>query len=159
MNMPDLKEARKRTKEKVNILYQEYKVPDDVKTIGKNKTYALLTYGCQMNVRDSENIAGIMESMEYTKVEDYEKADVIILNTCAIRENAHNKVIGILGRIKHLKQSNKNLITVVCGCMAQEETIATMIRDKYPWIDIVLGTHNFYELPVYIYKVLEDNKQ
>ena len=110
MNMPDLKEARKRTKEKVNILYQEYKVPDDVKTIGKNKNYALLTYGCQMNVRDSENIAGIMESMEYTKVEDYEKADVIILNTCAIRENAHNKVIGILGRIKHLKQSNKNLI-------------------------------------------------
>lgn len=157
--MPDLKEARKRTKEKVNILYQEYKVPDDVKTIGKNKTYALLTYGCQMNVRDSENIAGIMESMEYTKVEDYEKADVIILNTCAIRENAHNKVIGILGRIKHLKQSNKNLITVVCGCMAQEETIATMMRDKYPWIDIVLGTHNFYELPVYISKVLEDNKQ
>ena len=157
--MPDLNEARKRTKDKVNILYNEYKVPDDVKDIGKNKSYALLTYGCQMNVHDSENIAGIMENMGYTRIEDYEKANVVILNTCAIRENAHNKVIGILGRIKHLKSTNKDLITVVCGCMAQEESIAKMIRDKYPWIDIVLGTHNFYELPIYISKVLEDNKQ
>lgn len=157
--MPDLNEARKRTKDKVNILYDEYKVPESVKNIGKGKGYALLTYGCQMNVHDSENIAGIMEDMGYTRIEDYEKANIVILNTCAIRENAHNKVFGILGRIKHLKETNKELITVVCGCMAQEESIAKMIRDKYPWIDIVLGTHNFYELPVYISKVLEDNKQ
>ena len=157
--MPDLNEARKRTKDKVNILYDEYKVPESVKNIGKGKNYTLLTYGCQMNVHDSENIAGIMEDMGYTRIEDYEKANIVILNTCAIRENAHNKVLGILGRIKHLKETNKDLITVVCGCMAQEESIAKMIRDKYPWIDIVLGTHNFYELPVYISKVLEDNKQ
>ena len=157
--MPDLNEARKRTKDKVNILYNEYKVPESVKNIGKGKSYALLTYGCQMNVHDSENIAGIMEDMGYTRIEDYEKANIVILNTCAIRENAHNKALGILGRIKHLKETNKELITVVCGCMAQEESIAKMIRDKYPWIDIVLGTHNFYELPVYISKVLEDNKQ
>ncbi|CDB91715.1 (Dimethylallyl)adenosine tRNA methylthiotransferase MiaB [Clostridium sp. CAG:302] len=159
MNMPDLNEARKRTKDKVNILYDEYKVPENVKNIGNGKSYALLTYGCQMNVHDSENIAGIMEDMGYTRIENYEKTNIVILNTCAIRENAHNKVIGILGRIKHLKETNKDLITVVCGCMAQEESIAKMIRDKYPWIDIVLGTHNFYELPVYISKVLEDNKQ
>ena len=144
---------------KINILYDEYKVPENVKNIGNGKSYALLTYGCQMNVHDSENIAGIMEDMGYTRIDDYEKANIVILNTCAIRENAHNKVIGILGRIKHLKETNKDLITVVCGCMAQEESIAKMIRDKYPWIDIVLGTHNFYELPVYISKVLEDNKQ
>ena len=159
MNMPDLKEARKRTKDKVEILYDKYKVPDNVKNIGNGKKYALLTYGCQMNVHDSENIAGIMENMGYTRIDDYEKANIVILNTCAIRENAHNKVIGILGRIKHLKETNKDLITVVCGCMAQEESIAKMICDKYPWIDIVLGTHNFYELPIYISKVLEDNKQ
>ena len=159
MNMPDLKEARKRTKDKVEILYDKYKVPESVKNIGNGKKYALLTYGCQMNVHDSENIAGIMENMGYTRIDDYEKANIVILNTCAIRENAHNKVIGILGRIKHLKETNKDLITVVCGCMAQEESIAKMIRDKYPWIDIVLGTHNFYELPIYISKVLEDNKQ
>ena len=159
MNMPDLKEARKRTKDKVEILYDKYKVPESVKNIGNGKKYALLTYGCQMNVHDSENIAGIMENMGYARIDDYEKANIVILNTCAIRENAHNKVIGILGRIKHLKETNKDLITVVCGCMAQEESIAKMIRDKYPWIDIVLGTHNFYELPIYISKVLEDNKQ
>lgn len=159
MNMPDLKEARKRTKDKVEILYDKYKVPESVKNIGDGKKYALLTYGCQMNVHDSENIAGIMENMGYTRIDDYEKANIVILNTCAIRENAHNKVIGILGRIKHLKETNKDLITVVCGCMAQEESIAKMIRGKYPWIDIVLGTHNFYELPIYISKVLEDNKQ
>ena len=159
MNMPDLKEARKRTKDKVEILYDKYKVPESVKNIGDGKKYALLTYGCQMNVHDSENIAGIMENMGYARIDDYEKANIVILNTCAIRENAHNKVIGILGRIKHLKETNKDLITVVCGCMAQEESIAKMIRDKYPWIDIVLGTHNFYELPIYISKVLEDNKQ
>lgn len=159
MNMPDLKEARKRTKDKVEILYDKYKVPESVKSIGNGKKYALLTYGCQMNVHDSENIAGIMENMGYARIDDYEKANIVILNTCAIRENAHNKVIGILGRIKHLKETNKDLITVVCGCMAQEESIAKMIRDKYPWIDIVLGTHNFYELPIYISKVVEDNKQ
>lgn len=159
MNMPDLKEARKRTKDKVEILYDKYKVPESVKNIGNGKKYALLTYGCQMNVHDSENIAGIMENMGYARIDDYEKANIVILNTCAIRENAHNKVIGILGRIKHLKETNKDLITVVCGCMAQEESIAKMIRDKYPWIDIVLGTHNFYELPIYISKVLENNKQ
>ena len=159
MNLPNLKEARKRTKDKVNILYDKYIVPDSASEIGKGKTYALLTYGCQMNVHDSENIAGIMEDMCYTRLDDYEKADVIILNTCAIRENAHNKVIGILGRIKHLKASNKELITIVCGCMAQEEGIALMIKEKYPWIDIVLGTHNFYELPIYISKVTLEHKQ
>lgn len=68
-----------------------------------------------MNVHDSENIAGIMEDMGYTRIENYEKTNIVILNTCAIRENAHNKVIGILGRIKHLKETNKDLITVVCG--------------------------------------------
>ena len=94
MNMPDLKEARKRTKDKVEILYDKYKVPESVKNIGNGKKYALLTYGCQMNVHDSENIAGIMENMGYTRIDDYEKANIVILNTCAIRENAHNKVIG-----------------------------------------------------------------
>lgn len=159
MNLPSLNEARKRTKDKVNFLYDAYKVPEEVKKVGLGKKYALLTYGCQMNVHDSENIAGIMEELGYTREEDYEKSDIVILNTCAIRENAHNKVIGLLGRIKHLKGINKDLITVVCGCMAQEENITKMIKEKYPWIDIVLGTHNFYELPVMIAKLYEEKKQ
>lgn len=159
MNLPNLTEARKRTKDKVNVFYDKYIVPEEVKHIGKNKTYALLTYGCQMNVHDSENISGIMKEMGYSKIDNYEESDVIILNTCAIRENAHNKVVGILGRIKHLKKVRKDLITVFCGCMAQEESIANMIYEKYPWIDIVLGTHNYYELPLSIKRVIDTNKQ
>lgn len=159
VNLPNIKEARKRTKDKVEVSYDKYVVPDSVKNIGKDKKYTLLTYGCQMNVHDSENISGIMEELGYTKEEDMTKSDVIILNTCAIRENAHNKVIGILGRIKKLKEENKGLITVVGGCMPQEEAISNMLKEKYKWVDIVLGTHNIYELPVLLDKVYKEKKQ
>ena len=159
MNLPNIKEARKRTKNKVNTLYDKYVVPDSVKEVGKGKKYTILTYGCQMNVHDSENIAGIMEEMLYTKEEDITKTDVIIINTCAIRENAHNKVMGILGRIKKLKEDNPSLITILGGCMAQEEGITSMIKDKYKWVDIVIGTHNIYELPILLDKVLKEKKQ
>ena len=159
MNLPNIKEARKRTKNKVNTLYDKYVVPDSVKEVGKGKKYTILTYGCQMNVHDSENIAGIMEEMLYTKEEDITKTDVIIINTCAIRENAHNKVMGILGRIKKLKEDNPSLITILGGCMAQEEGITSMIKDKYKWVDIVIGTHNIYELPILLDKALKEKKQ
>ena len=96
MNFPDLKEARKRTSNKVNILYDRYNIPERIMNIGYGKSYSILTYGCQMNVHDSENISGIMEELGYSRGENYETSDIIILNTCAIRENAHNKVIGIL---------------------------------------------------------------
>ena len=159
MNFPDLKEARKRTSNKVNILYDRYNIPERIMNIGYGKSYSILTYGCQMNVHDSENISGIMEVLGYSRGENYETSDIIILNTCAIRENAHNKVIGILGRIKHLKEKNKQLITILCGCMAQEETIVNLIYKKYPWIDVVIGTHNIYELPLVLEKVIRDKKQ
>lgn len=159
MNLPNIKEARKRTKNKVNTLYDKYVVPDSVKEVGKGKKYTILTYGCQMNVHDSENISGIMEEMLYTKEEDITKTDVIIINTCAIRENAHNKVMGILGRIKKLKEDNPSLITILGGCMAQEEGITSMIKDKYKWVDIVIGTHNIYELPILLDKALKEKKQ
>ena len=159
MNLPNIKDARHRSKDKVNVYYDKYNIPESIEKIGKEKTYALLTYGCQMNVHDSENISGIMEELMYSKIEDYEKADVIILNTCAIRENAHNKVIGILGRIKKLRETNKDIITIITGCMPQEEGIATMLKDKYKWVDIVIGTHNIYELPLLLEKVYNEKKQ
>ena len=87
-----------------------------------------------MNVHDSENISAIMEEMGYSKKEDMDEADVIILNTCAIRENAHNKVHGMLGRIKHLKETKEDVITVFCGCMAQEEGIANELKEKFDYI-------------------------
>ncbi len=159
MNLPNIKEARKRTKDKVEVSYDRYQIPDSIKNVGKNKKYTLLTYGCQMNVHDSENIAGIMEEMGYTKEEDMTKSDVIILNTCAIRENAHNKVVGILGRIKKLKEEREDLITIIGGCMPQEEKISNMLKEKYKWVDIVLGTHNIYDLPKLLEEVFNERKQ
>ena len=159
MNLPNIKEARKRTKDKVEVYYDRYQIPDSIKNVGKDKKYTLLTYGCQMNVHDSENIAGIMEEMGYTKEEDMTKSDVIILNTCAIRENAHNKVVGILGRIKKLKEEREDLITIIGGCMPQEEKISTMLKEKYKWVDIVLGTHNIYDLPKLLEEVFNERKQ
>ena len=159
MNLPNIKEARKRTKAKVDVLYDKYQIPNSIKNIGVGKKYLLLTYGCQMNVHDSENISGIMEELGYSRVEEMEDSDVIILNTCAIRENAHNKVVGILGRVKHLKETKKDIITIIGGCMPQEESVANMLKDKYKWVDIVLGTHNIYELPLLLEKVINDRKQ
>lgn len=159
MKLPDIKEARVRTKNKTEVLYNKYKVPSSVCHIGQGKTYSILTYGCQMNVHDSENIKGIMEDLGYNEEGNYEKADVIILNTCAIRENAHNKVVGILGRIKKLKEDNPNIITIIGGCMPQEEGISNMLKDKYKWLDIVLGTHNIYDIPTLLDNVTKEKKQ
>ena len=159
MNLPNIKEARKRTKDKVSVYYDKYKVPESIEKIGKDKKYTILTYGCQMNVHDSENISGIMEELMYTKEENFENSDIIILNTCAIRENAHNKVVGLLGRIKHLKETKKDIITIITGCMPQEESIANMLKDKYKWVDIVIGTHNIYDIPVLLDNIYKERKQ
>ena len=159
MNLPNLKEAKVRTKNKVDIVNNAYNIPEEVKNIGKNKTYHIITYGCQMNVHDSENITAIMEDLGYTKNEDMDTSDVIILNTCAIRENAHNKVTGMLGRIKHLKETRPEIITMLCGCMAQEEGIANMLKDKYKWVNIVFGTHNIHMIPTYLLNNLKEQTQ
>ncbi len=159
MNLPNIKDARARSNESVCVKRDEYVVPTLMKNQGKGQGYCIYTYGCQMNVHDSENISAIMEEMGYSKVEDMEDASVIILNTCAIRENAHNKVHGMLGRIKHLKEEKEDVITVFCGCMAQEEGIAREMKEKFPWVDIVMGTHNFHKLPIYLENTLRTKKQ
>ena len=158
MNLPNLEKARIRNKQDTKIKRDDYVIPDSATDIGLGKYYRILTYGCQMNVHDSENIAAIMEEMKYTKCDKMEDADVIILNTCAIRENAHNKVRGNLGIIKHLKES-KDIITIFCGCMAQEEGVSKEIKDKYKWIDVVMGTHNIHKLPIYLDNIYKDRKQ
>ena len=143
MNYPSMVDARKRGKEEVKYIYENRNYNE----VFKGKKYFIKTYGCQMNVHDSEEIKKILENLGYTEIEDYEQADLIILNTCAIRENAHDKVFGFLGRCKHLKKTNKDLILGLCGCMAQEENVVKEIREKHKYIDIVFGTHNMNELP------------
>lgn len=154
MNLPNMQNAKVRGKSKVNILYDDYNVIN----IGYQKKYLILTYGCQMNVHDSENISGIMEDLGYTKTEDMNDADVIIVNTCAIRENAHNKAEGMLGRIKHLKETKENIIVIFCGCMAQEEKLVNKIKD-YKWLDIICGTHNYHKIPEYLNKYIKENEK
>jgi tRNA-2-methylthio-N6-dimethylallyladenosine synthase len=159
MNLPDLKEARIRTDKKSEVKRDEYQVTDIVKNYFKGKKYHIITYGCQMNVHDSENFKAIMEDMNMTSVDSMDDADLILLNTCAIRENAHNKVMGMLGRIKHLKETKPDIITILAGCMAQEEVITKEIKTKYKWVDLVIGTHNIHKLPLYLETVLKEHKQ
>ena len=101
-----------------------------------------------MNEHDSENISAILESIGFIRVNDYNDADLVLLNTCSIRENAHNKAFGMLGRFKHIKESkNKDLIIGLCGCMAQEAGVAEKIMNDYKYVNFVFGTHNIHELP------------
>jgi len=158
MNLPNLKEAQKRTKKEVLVKTNEYIVSENFKNLGLGKKYFVKTYGCQMNEHDSENIKAILEDMNFTEASSMEQADLILLNTCAIRENAHNKVFGMVGRIKHLKESKPNLIAGICGCMAQEEHIVEEILNKYRWLDIVFGTHNIHELPKILNESLQKQK-
>ena len=111
-----------------------------------------------MNEHDSEMISAILEDMSFTKTEDYTDADLIILNTCAIRENAHNKTFGMLGRIKHLKQTKKDLLVGLAGCMSQEESVVDEIVSKYKWMDFVFGTHNIHKLPEILEKHMDTKK-
>ena len=156
MLMPHLAEAKKRTKNKVMI--KNYEIKDEFKKLGLGKTYFIKTYGCQMNVHDSENIKAILEQMGFKEVSSMDQADLILLNTCAIRENAHNKVFGMIGRLKHMKEEKPNIITGICGCMAQEEVVVNEILDKYRFLDIVFGTHNINELPMILAKAMHQNK-
>ena len=156
MKTPNLKEAHKRSDmcTKIDI----YNVDESLKNIGKNKTYFIKTYGCQMNEHDSENIKAMLDEMSFKEIDDMEKADLVILNTCAIRENAHNKAFGMLGRLGHLKENGKDLIIGLCGCMAQEESVVNEILDKYKYVDLVFGTHNLYNLPNLLNNVIKNKK-
>ena len=158
VNIPSLTEARKRTNNKVLIKKNAYQLTEQQKKIGLNKKYYLKTYGCQMNEHDSENMKAILNDMSFQETDNLEEADLIILNTCAIRENAHNKVFGLLGRVKHLKQT-KDVLVGFGGCMAQEEVIIDEIIHKYKWIDFVFGTHNIVNLPNLIEKAYHNKKQ
>ncbi|MBQ3297456.1 MAG: tRNA (N6-isopentenyl adenosine(37)-C2)-methylthiotransferase MiaB [Bacilli bacterium] len=157
VHLPDFLEAK--TRDKRNLKRFDYKLDKSIKNKYKGKTYFIKTYGCQMNEHDSENIGALLESIGFKKVDDYLDADLVLLNTCSIRENAHNKAFGMLGRLKHLKADKKDLIIGLCGCMAQEVSVVEEIMKDYKFVNFVLGTHNLHELPEIIDKAIEENKQ
>ena len=158
MQIPNMLEAKKRSDKETLIKTSEYIINNNFKELGKGRTYHIKTYGCQMNEHDSENIKAILEDMGFVYCDDMESSDLILLNTCAIRENAHNKVFGMLGRIKHLKETRPDIIVGLCGCMAQEEIVVKEIMDKFKWMDIVFGTHNIYNLPSILYNAMKNKK-
>lgn len=114
------------------------------------KTYFIVTYGCQMNVHESEKIAGLLRSIGYEAAQKQEDADVIVFNTCCIRENAENHAFGNIGALKKLKKQKKDLIVAVGGCMTQEKGKAELLKEKFPFIDVIFGTLNLEELPALI---------
>lgn len=143
---PNINKARKRGREKVNVHY-DFEIPEDMKTIGKGKKFLIRTYGCQMNEHDTEVMAGILSEMGYEATSETNEADIILLNTCAIRENAENKVFGEIGHLKPLKMEKPDLILGVCGCMSQEESVVNRIMKKHQHVDLIFGTHNIHRLP------------
>lgn len=143
---PNHRDEKKRGKEDVQVLY-ENAVPDELKHLGKDKHYLVYTYGCQMNEHDTETIKGLLEQMGYQPTEDRKIADIILLNTCAIRENAEDKVFGELGHLKHLKLEKPDMLLGVCGCMSQEENVVNRILQKHSFVDMIFGTHNIHRLP------------
>ena len=155
MKKPNMIDAKKRNAHEINYTsYEQLK-----EKFGNNKKYFVRTYGCQMNEHDSEKINGMLESVGYKKAESYENADIVILNTCAIRENAHDKVFGFLGVLKHIKDTtNPNLLVGLCGCMAQEEVVVNEILSKYKYVDFVFGTHNLDNMLNVIKEKIDTNK-
>jgi tRNA-2-methylthio-N6-dimethylallyladenosine synthase len=143
---PSLTDAKKRGKEDIQVHYN-FSIPEEMSGFGKGKHYLIRTYGCQMNEHDTETMKGMLEQMGFTGTEDKQKADIILLNTCAIRENAEDKVFGELGHLKALKLEKPSLLLGVCGCMSQEEAVVNRILQKHAFVDLIFGTHNIHRLP------------
>ena len=124
----------------------------------ETKKYFIQTFGCQMNIHDSEKIAGMLKKLNYEETEEKSQADIIVFNTCCIRESAELKIMAKIGDVKALKRANKNLIVVVCGCMTQQKGMPENIKKKFPFINIIIGTHNLEELENYIVKYNQSKK-
>ncbi|MCQ2455119.1 MAG: tRNA (N6-isopentenyl adenosine(37)-C2)-methylthiotransferase MiaB [Clostridia bacterium] len=135
------------------------KVRRIITAFGKTAKACVVTYGCQQNVNDSQRLKGMLRLMGYEITETEENADFIIFNTCAVREHAEDRVFGNVGATKKLKRENKNLIVAVCGCMAQQKSVADKFKESYPYVDIVFGTQVSHRLPEFVYKRLTGGKR
>ena len=131
-----------------------------VDEINKDKSlkYYILTMGCQLNENDSEKLVGMVEQMGYSESKDFNDADLYLINTCCVRENAEEKVFGKLGELKKIKE-NREIIIAIGGCMMQEEHITEKIKKSYPFVDIIFGTHTLHKVPEDLYKVIINRKK
>jgi len=146
ISAPSLRAAKSRGGEDVTYNH-DFTIEEKFRHMGSGKKFYIRTYGCQMNVHDSEVMTGIFMALGYEATIELEEADVILLNTCAIRENAENKVFGEIGHLKALKREKPDLLLGVCSCMSQEESVVNKILQKHPQVDFIFGTHNIHRLP------------
>ncbi len=153
---PDLAQARKRSK--TASAFCAYELPAGLAGFAAGKTYLIDTYGCQANEADSEKIAGLLATCGFVPAEDAEHADLVVFNTCAIRQNAENKVFGELGRIKIYKERHPGMKIAVGGCMPQEEAVVAKILKTYDQVDVVFGTHNLHDLPAMLHRAYHDER-
>ena len=156
MHLPNMIDAKKREKEKNTKIYDYVFTKIDPSL--KGKKYFVRTYGCQMNEHDGEKIKGVLESEGLIETDNIEEASLVILNTCAIRENAHDKVFGYLGLVKKLKEDH-DILLGLCGCMAQEENVCNLIMSKYKYVDFMFGTHNLDQMINTINESIKNKKQ
>ncbi|KEI15240.1 (dimethylallyl)adenosine tRNA methylthiotransferase [Clostridium haemolyticum NCTC 9693] len=136
---------------------EEVNLGNNLKNIDE-KRFFISTWGCQMNEEDSEKISGLLKGIGYTRTDIRDDADVVIFNTCCVRENAEQKVYGHLGELKALKRKNPDLILIVTGCMMQQKGMPEKVMEKFPHVDIIAGTYNSYKLPEYIERVKTEGK-
>ncbi len=153
---PSLKLARER-KETITS-YEKIKISSYLKSHLKNKKYYIYTHGCQANYRDSEIYKGILNEIGYKPTLDIKKADLVLINTCAVRENAENKVLGEIGNLKVLK-AKKDMVIIIAGCMAMEETLVDLLIKTFLHVDIILGTHDVAKLPSVLEEHLKTKKR
>ncbi len=156
-SLPNMNEARKRIKEAERLI-DHVEVSPLLKEFAKGKKFFIKTFGCQANIRDEEIMAGYLKMAGYSKTENPNEADLAIINTCAVRENAEDKVYGELGSFKSKCEKDKNFILCLCGCMMQEEGFAESILKKYPFVTLVFGTHNVHRLLPLLTDVLKSKK-
>ncbi|MFW2490543.1 tRNA (N6-isopentenyl adenosine(37)-C2)-methylthiotransferase MiaB [Clostridium chromiireducens] len=129
------------------------------KISGETKYFFIQTYGCQMNEEDSEKLSGMLKRMGYESTENRDEASIIIFNTCCVRENAENKVFGNLGALKKQKEKNPDLVIGICGCMMQQKGMADDILKRFPYVNVIFGTHNSYKFPEYLNRVKTEGVQ
>ena len=157
--LPDQRAAAKRTRGGAGTEYGLFQPDSLITTLGSGKTYFVRTYGCQANVRDGETLAGMLEMMGFAMAERAEDADVVIFNTCAVRQAAEEHVFGEVGSLKPVKLKHPEKVYCICGCMAQEPVVVERIMNKYPQVDLVFGTHNIDRFPDLLHQVMTEKKR
>lgn len=155
-NTPDLIKAKRRSSAPTHFIYPDLKYTSDMLAFLSGKKFYIHTYGCQANVRDEETMRGLLDGVNMTSTDNPNEADVIIINTCAVRENAEDKVYGEIGNLKHLRQKNKDLVLAICGCMIEQPEILERVMNTFKEVNLIFGTHEIYQLVFLLVEVMRN---